>query len=513
MGEVVIRGANVFAGLRREPAKRTPPRSATAGSARATRAGSTTTGYLFLRGRLKEIINRGGEKISPREVDEVLLEHPAMRSGRHVRGAASDARRGRRGRGRAASTATRRPTRASAHFAGKRLANFKVPRRFVVLDELPKGPTGKVQRIGLAERLGLAGSGIAATPPYLAPRTESEREIAALWADLLDVPQVGLHDDFFALGGESIAAAELMATLAERGSTLGELPPGTLLLAPTVERFAAFLDGSSLRFGASILVPLRAGDESLEPLFLVHTHEGHVLHYLPLALALQTPQPVWAFEAPTTADGDVPWRRLEDLAAAYVEEVRALQPEGPYWLGGGCLGGLIAFEMARQLEAAGAEVGLALLLSPSTGPRGSLTRARHRLVDRRERVALHRQRGDFGQWLWRRVRRRSRPSAHDARPRGRGRTSTPAENRFLEQMAALRDSYVPSRYGGTIAVIRAPGYGIPCSYWRRLAGRVRCENLPSTPTRVEHTRLLAELVDAALEAQRAEASSRARRRS
>ena len=322
---------------------------------------------------------------------------------------------------------------------------------------------------------------------------------------------VGLQDDFFALGGDSIAAAELMATIAERGWTPGELPPGTLLLAPTVERFAALIDRSDLRLGGSMLLPLRAGDDSLEPLFLVHTHEGHVLHYLPLAHSLASRQPVWAFEASTTAGGDVPWERLEDMAAAYVDELRAVQTAGPYWLGGSCMGGLVAFEMARQLEAAGEEVELALLIDPSPGPRAAPMRARHRVVSLRERVALHRQRGDLMRWLGRKIRRRPRsgpPAARRPAP-----ALTPADQRFRAQMAELRDSYVPSRFGGTIAVIRAPRYGIPCSYWRRLAGRVLCDNLPSMPSRAEHTAVLAERVDALLEAQRADASSRARRRS
>ena len=112
-------------------------------------------GYLRVTGRLKEIINRGGEKISPLEVDEVLMDHPGGRAGRHLRHAARQARRGGRGGDRAARGQRRPPKATSASFASTRLADFKVPRKIVILDEIPKGATGKLQRIGLAAKLGL----------------------------------------------------------------------------------------------------------------------------------------------------------------------------------------------------------------------------------------------------------------------------------------------------------------------------------------------------------------------
>ena len=112
-------------------------------------------GYLRVTGRLKEIINRGGEKISPLEVDEVLMDHPGGRPGRDLRHAARQARRGGRRRRRAARGHQRRPSARSATSRATRLADFKVPRKVVILDEIPKGATGKLQRIGLAAKLGL----------------------------------------------------------------------------------------------------------------------------------------------------------------------------------------------------------------------------------------------------------------------------------------------------------------------------------------------------------------------
>jgi oxalate---CoA ligase len=153
-GEVVIRGKNVTSGYRNNPQA-----NASAFTDGWFRTGDQGVldgeGYLRLTGRLKEIINRGGEKISPREVDEILLDHPAVaqvvtfalphdRLGEDVAAAVVL---------NPGTSATESELRA---FAGERLADFKVPRKLVFLDEIPKGPTGKMQRIGLAQRLGLA---------------------------------------------------------------------------------------------------------------------------------------------------------------------------------------------------------------------------------------------------------------------------------------------------------------------------------------------------------------------
>jgi oxalate---CoA ligase len=153
-GEVVIRGENVASGYESNPeANRT---AFTNGWFRTGDQGFLDAeGYLYLTGRLKEIINRGGEKISPREVDEVLLDHPAVaqavtfalphqKLGEEVAVAVIL---------RTGETATVKDLR---QFAARRLADFKVPRKFVFLEEIPKGPTGKLQRIGLAQKLGLA---------------------------------------------------------------------------------------------------------------------------------------------------------------------------------------------------------------------------------------------------------------------------------------------------------------------------------------------------------------------
>jgi acyl-CoA synthetase (AMP-forming)/AMP-acid ligase II/acyl carrier protein len=232
-GEVVIRGTNVMRGYENNPEAN---RSAfTAGWFRTGDQGYLDQdGYLSLTGRLKEIINRGGEKISPREVDEILLDHPAV--AQVVTFAIPDATLGEEVGAvvvlHQGAEATEREIR---DFAATRLADFKVPRTVVFLDEIPKGPTGKLQRIGLADRLGLGSAARPEPRPprvYAAPRTPVEELLAGLWAEVLKVERVGMDDHFLDLGGDSMLATLLVSRI--RQELRIEVSLRSLFDAPTV---------------------------------------------------------------------------------------------------------------------------------------------------------------------------------------------------------------------------------------------------------------------------------------
>jgi len=215
-GEIAIRGANVTPGYENNP--KANRESFTHGWFRTGDQGTLDEeGYLFLTGRLKEIINRGGEKISPREIDEVLMDHPAVAQA--VAFALPDPR---LGEDVAAAVVLRPGASATAgelrRFAALRLAEFKVPSRVVILEEIPKGPTGKLQRIGLAEKLGISGSEEAVAgerAPFVAPRNPVEETVAALWRDVLRVDEVGVNDRFLDLGGDSLLATMLLSRIRE----------------------------------------------------------------------------------------------------------------------------------------------------------------------------------------------------------------------------------------------------------------------------------------------------------
>jgi len=209
VGEVVIKGENVTQGYENNPAANAG--AFTEGWFRTGDLGSLDDeGYLFLKGRIKEIINRGGEKISPREVDEVLLAHPAI--AQVVTFAAPHTLLGEDVAVAIVKESGQEITEQTVkEFAAEKLADFKVPRVVLFVEEIPKGPTGKRQRIGLAEKLGLTASDPEAErPPYVAPRTAVEETLADIWAEVLGVTPVGIYDNFFQLGGDSILAGQIV---------------------------------------------------------------------------------------------------------------------------------------------------------------------------------------------------------------------------------------------------------------------------------------------------------------
>lgn len=214
VGEIVIRGPNVTKGYANNPEANES--AFTDGWFRTGDQGYLDEdGYLFITGRLKEIINRGGEKISPREVDEVLLDHPAVTQ--VVTFAMPDVK---LGEDIAAAVTINDPQVSEMdlrRFSALRLADFKVPRRILLLDEIPKGPTGKLQRIGLAEKLGLSETSTAPSEevPYVAPRTPTEDLLHSIWCQVLGLERVGVNDPFLDLGGDSMLATQLLSRLRE----------------------------------------------------------------------------------------------------------------------------------------------------------------------------------------------------------------------------------------------------------------------------------------------------------
>jgi acyl-CoA synthetase (AMP-forming)/AMP-acid ligase II/thioesterase domain-containing protein/acyl carrier protein len=356
IGEVVIRGENVVRSYWNNDAA----------NADAFRDGWFRTGdqgrwdgdgYLYLTGRSKELINRGGEKIAPREVEEALLEHPAVAQAVSFaiphRTLGEDV-------GAAVVTKAGCEVKASElrQFASARLAAFKTPRTICLVADIPKGPTGKLQRIGLAKRLGIGAPGDAqAGEEYVPPASELEERLAAAWRDTLQAPRVGRQDDFFALGGDSLAAVEMLARVSVEEGV--ELPQVSLYDCPTLREFSSLVQ-EAVRASAAAparrrgLVPIHTGGAA-RPLFVSAGHLGRFGQFCRLSRLLGPGQPVLGFPAPILTPTENHYR-IEGLAAWYLQLMRAHQPEGPYSLMGDCLGGFVVFEMARQLLAAGEQV-------------------------------------------------------------------------------------------------------------------------------------------------------------
>jgi amino acid adenylation domain-containing protein len=239
----------------------------------------------------------------------------------------------------------------------EKLPEFMLPSAIVALPALPLTPSGKVDRKALPEPDG------GPAPGFVAPRTAVEEVLAEIWAELLGIvhiAHIGVHDNFFERGGHSLLAVLLMARIEKRLGTT--LPLAALFSAPTLEALAALAETSgghlAGRKGRGPLVAIKP-EGSQTPFFCVHPVGGNVLCYLDLARHLAPDQPFYALQTP---DDRPPAKSIEEMAARYLAEVRRVQPQGPYRLGGWSMGGLVAFEIARQLKAEGQETELLALI-------------------------------------------------------------------------------------------------------------------------------------------------------
>ncbi|HEV8395078.1 MAG TPA: condensation domain-containing protein, partial [Vicinamibacterales bacterium] len=262
-GEVVIRGTNVVSAYADDPEA---TRAAFAhGWFRTGDLGHLDAeGFLFITGRLKEIINRGGEKISPREVDDVLLDHPAV-----AQAVTFPVPHPTLGEDVAVAIVLGLAAPAVPHdelvpeiraFVSTRLAEFKVPQLVVIVSEIPTEAGGKVPRLELAGRLGLLTPGRRLSP-FAEPRTTLEERLSSAWADVLGIARPGVHDNFFQSGGDSLKAAQLLSRL-DREFQI-ELPANALFHSPTVAELAALIAGelATPRGGHAAPIPRRNASE------------------------------------------------------------------------------------------------------------------------------------------------------------------------------------------------------------------------------------------------------------
>jgi acyl-CoA synthetase (AMP-forming)/AMP-acid ligase II/acyl carrier protein len=241
LGEIGIRGENVISGYENNPAANTS--SFTAGWLRTGDRGYLDEdGYLFIQGRLKEIFNRGGEKLSPREIDDVLLQHPAV-----SQAVAFAVPHPTLGEDVAAAVVLRPGSSLTAtqlrQFAGQKLSEFKIPRQVVFLSEIPKGPTGKIQRIGLAEKLSgqLAAARTAAGSAVESDAVLNPVELIVIdiWRQVLGLEVISVDDDFVALGGDSLRIMQVLSRINQQFGT--SLSLTDLFDAMTVRDVAALI--------------------------------------------------------------------------------------------------------------------------------------------------------------------------------------------------------------------------------------------------------------------------------
>lgn len=373
-GEVVVRGPNVMSGyLDDEEANKSV--FTNDGWFRTGDLGRLDAdGFLFLTGRIKEIINRGGSKIIPQDIDRILLEHPDVADaavfaiphrtlGEEIAAAVVP------GKDRAVSE------RVLRAFVAQHAAAYKVPRHIMFVDALPRGATGRVQRKKLTDQFRDVALR-APDAPFPPPDPRAMARLVEIWKRVLKVDQVRSTDSFYDLGGDSLSAVLMIAEV-QREFGLGQQLRDRIEFfdKPTVATLAYIVADTTISYPVGSpaaassetedrLVTLNAAG-SLPPVFCFPASDMDPYYFRHLARELGDEQPSFVVCPPLPVEGR---KRLtmEEVAARAVKTIRNKQPKGPYFLIGHCFGGAIAVETARQLRGEGSEVARLILIDSLT---------------------------------------------------------------------------------------------------------------------------------------------------
>lgn len=257
------------------------------------------------------------------------------------------------------------------HFLKQKLPEYMVPSAFVLLDTLPLTPNGKIDRRALPAP---DSTRLDSENTYVAPRDQLEFQLTKIWEQVLGIQPIGVRDNFFELGGHSILAVKLFWQIEKTFSK--NLPLAILFQSGTVEALAKIISQEEKDIARDLalvntldqsksswssLVEIQPNG-SKPPFFCIHGLGGEVLGFRELALHLGSEQPFYGLQ-PQELDGkQLLYTRIEDMATHYIQEIQTLQSNGPYFLGGYSFGGIVAFEMARQLQEQGEQVGILVIL-------------------------------------------------------------------------------------------------------------------------------------------------------
>jgi surfactin family lipopeptide synthetase C len=232
------------------------------------------------------------------------------------------------------------------------LPEYMIPGAFMLLDSLPLSFNGKVNRRALPEP---NADQVERKRRYSPPRNELQRRLVSIWEEILNVRPVGVNEKFFELGGHSLLSLRLMAQIKQNFGRLIQLD--SLIKAETIEDLAGLLEQKDLDASWSPLVALQPRGDT-RPFFCVHPASGNPFCYLDLSREMGVNQSFYGLQSRIND----PLKNIEEMASCYILAIKALQPEGPYLLGGWSMGGLVAFEMASQLSNRGEEIGLLAII-------------------------------------------------------------------------------------------------------------------------------------------------------
>jgi amino acid adenylation domain-containing protein len=398
----------------------------------------------------------------------------------------------------------------------RRLPAHMVPSRFVELERLPLNANGKIDRAVLPTPGGARPN----LGPVVEPLSLVQLRICELWEELLDIAPIGITDDFFDLGGDSLSSV-LMVDAVER--LVGHSIAAAALLGEgevTVERIASIALGEPAH---NAIVPIRDAGTRPRFFFLHGDYFSDGIYCRELSRHLSPEQPFFVLPPCGTEGGTVP-RSYEEMAERHLDAIRSIQPHGPYVIGGECNGGLVAYEIARRLEAAGEQVPLLMLFSSSAQnvrlarwarllevvgtALGWPAARRRRLFGRLNDLAINENARSTGELLRAILRKRARIAPElrvAARMRDEGRAASvehaaQAVEGHRERLRALYQeidrAYLPGRFDGRVTLIRGrdelPDLSLECRWWRAVAGNVEAIEVPGD-MRTKLTRHVGEL--------------------
>lgn len=500
-GELYVGGDGVARGYRNREdltADRFVPNPfSTDSAARLYRTGDRVRfrrdGVLEFLGRQDRQVKIRGFRVEPGEIEAVLLQHPLVaQSYVTCQPIANEQRL----IAYIVPTPDARPTLDDlTQFLRQRLPDYFIPSGMQLLDQLPITPNGKIDHAALP-----VPEAIAERQSYTAPETAVQRQLVLIWEELLGVQPIGIHDNFWELGGHSLLAVSLFARLAREFDL--HLPLATLFSAPTIAALAQTItsespsDAVAVSFNRS-LVPIKP-QGSKPPFFCVHGAGGNPLVFLELAQRLDPEQPFYALQLPGLDGLSAPYRSLEEMATAYLNEIQQVQPHGPYLLGGFSFGGVVAFEIAQQLQAKGQSVAQLVLFDTSIlqTPQSLWSRANQCVQQVRQDglsripplvASLNRFLYWRTRWLWARVMRSvflrlRRPLPHRWQ-----------KDYAVETCERVANGYQPQPYIGSVALFHSTQFHSPFEQpltvrWQLLVG----VGLFCYPIDSEHIELLSE---------------------
>ena len=452
-------------------------------------------GVLEFFSRIDDQVKVRGVRIELGDIEAALMDHPA------VSAAAVVCNEGSGGSKRLIAYVVPRNANAPSsvelrNVLRDRLPSSMIPSRFESLMSLPMTPSGKLDRRALQTISNLVPDEGLPIPP----RNEGEARLLALWERVLEVRPIGVQDDFFAIGGDSLTAMRLAGLMNE----MIECPmsPEVLFETSTIESLAQRIlqqdcAGSEDFSSEDMLVPLASGGSGV-PLYLLHQIDGEVARYRELARELSGQRPVYGLRAARLPSGAEPLDRIESMAARYIHALRERQPRGPYALAGHSAGGLIALEMAQLLREAGEEVALLAMLDVDAGMRrrrGAFDAFRYHLEVAGGLPSAHR-----GTYMWRNLPRLVRAVARRVGRESLQDLDALSSNSLLRApMERAVRNYRPERYGGHMVVFRARDRTITGTYsrtlgWKPLSrGRLRVIDTPGNHLTMLRVGAVAEL--------------------